>query len=764
MNKRDHTKMICDIGELSGLFQDSSSLEVFLQKIVEMVAIHMHSGVCSIYLYDEKEQMLVMRANKGFSPSAIGTVKLAMGEGLTGIAVKEMRPICRRKASESTGYRYFANIGEETYESFLAVPILHGLVRIGAIVIQNVQVDYFDEEDIKALRAISAQLANTIEMAKLLMDIEDRRKLKPVTEYKKELKLLKGKVGAHGFAVGRAVVLDNILLKPSVEESILRQKFTLEDFHTAVLVTEQQLELLQEQLEEHYSDVASLIFAAQILMLKDTAFVGAIEQLIEEGTHPIEAVSRTIDGYVQLFDNLSNEYLREKKQDIQDVGRRLIRNMIGVDDKDSELTGCIIIADELFPSDIIKLFSRHVKGLVLLTGGIASHLSILSRSLGIPLIIVGEKQLLNIPEKARLLIDGELGEVHVNPDEVVVETYLKKEKDKTALEKDRPKIRHITLTRDGQRIKLLSNINLLEDATIAKAMCSEGIGLYRTEFPFLVRSSFPSEEEQYLIYRKLTDIMPDKEVTFRTLDIGGDKIISYYDYGKEKNPFLGMRSIRFSLRHKDVFVAQLRAILRAGVDRDLRIMFPMISSLDELLQAKAIVFDCIDRLGADKIAHNDCPKIGIMIELPAVLEIIDVLAQEADFFSIGTNDFIQYMLAVDRTNERISDIFLPHHPSILRSLHKIVAAGQKNKISVSVCGDMVHEYKYIPYLLGIGIRELSLDARRLPKIQEFIEHIDIPEVAQMTQKILQYNTVSDVEYALQEDIGMLGRKKHLDKT
>jgi len=751
MGERDHTKMICDIGELSGIFEDSSSLEVFLQKIVEMVAVHMHSEVCSIYLFDEKEQKLVLKANKGFSPSAIGKIKLDLGEGLTGIALKEMRAICERNASKNSGYRYFKEIGEESYESFLAVPILHGFVRIGVIVIQNIQMNYFEEEDIKALRAITAQMANTIEMAKLLMDLEDQRSSKLEKTPEKDLKFLQGKVGSEGFAVGHAVILDHTLLTPTVEKAVLKKTYSLENFHNAVQVAERQLEDLQEQIEENFSDVASLIFAAQILMLKDKTFVGAIEKLIQQGNHPVEAVSKTVEGYVRLFEGLPNAYLREKKQDIQDIGRRILKNLIGVNEKKSEFINSIIIAQEVYPSDIIKLFSQGVKGLVLLSGGIASHLSILSRSLGMPLIIAGEKRLLQIPEGTKILIDGEQGDIHVGPSKVIVDAYRKKEEDKIALYKTDRKIQKETFTKDGKQIKLLANVNLLEDAVIAKKMNSEGIGLYRTEFPFLVRSNFPSEEEQYITYKKLTDIIPDKEITFRTLDIGGDKIISYYDYGKEKNPFLGMRSIRFSLRHKDVFTAQIRAILRAGVDIDLRIMFPMISSLDEFREAKDLIQECMECLRYEKIPYNDNPKIGIMIELPAVMEIINELAHEVDFFSIGTNDFIQYMLAVDRTNERISDIFLPHHPAILRALKKIVVAADKNYINVSICGDMVHDIRYIPYLLGIGICEFSLDARLLPKIQDFIGKINLADAVEKTNKILQHKTIYDVEFDLKEN-------------
>lgn len=746
--KRDHTKLIYDISEMSGLFADAPSLEKFLQNIVEVVAGHMHSAVCSVYLYFDDSKELILKATKGLKPEAVGKVRLKLGEGLTGLALKEMRPICEKNASKAPGYRYFPDIGEEPYESFLAIPIVRGQNRVGAVVIQNVQKDYFNDEDIKALKVITSQMANTIETAKLLMELERQRPFRLEQMPEKGLKFLKGKVGSEGFAFGKAVVLNNMLPAVVIEESASQVMCTVEDFHRAVQATEKQLDVLQQHVEEKLSDVASLIFTAQILMLKDKAFVGAVEDLIRDGLHPARAVCQTVENYVRLFEELPSTCFQEKKQDVQDIGRRLLRNLIGLAERIPDFADCIVIAQELFPSDILKLSSQRIKGLILLSGGVTSHLSILARSLGIPLIITGEKRLLRIPEGAQVLIDGEQGNIHIDPSEDIVRTYRKREEDKAALSGTGTETRPATYTRDGTRVRLLANINLLGDVAAARAVKAEGIGLYRTEFPFLVRSDFPSEEEQYIVYKRLTEAMAGQEITFRTLDIGGDKILSYYDYGKEENPFLGMRSIRFSLRHTDIFTAQLRAILRAGVGAELKIVFPMIASLDEFREARALVRQCMNELRREKIPHHHCPTIGVMVELPAVLEIIDDLAAEADFFSIGTNDFIQYMLAVDRTNEKVADIYLPHHPAVLRALNKVVTAARRRGIGVTVCGDMAHDRRYIPYLLGIGIRELSLDARRLSAIQTFIEGIDLRRAVETAQKLLRYNTVDIIEKVL----------------
>ncbi|HCI44742.1 MAG TPA: phosphoenolpyruvate--protein phosphotransferase, partial [Candidatus Omnitrophica bacterium] len=747
--KRSHTQLICDIGELVGLFVDTTSLEAFLQKIVEMVSEHMGSEVCSIYLFYDETEELVLKATRGLKPEAVGHVRMKLGEGLTGIAMKEMRPICERNASKAPGYRYFPEIGEEVYESFLAVPITRGQTRIGVLVIQNKRRDYFDVEDIQVVRAIASQLANTIEMAKVLIGLEEKREYKTPESPREELRRIPCRVGSAGMAVGRAIIGDERYSLRELKEAVKDKDYSLEDFRAALRRTESELEAMQRQIEEKLADVASLIFAAQILMLKDEAFVGAMTDLIRQEVSPPEAIMSVVEHYVQMFGKLSNDYLREKRQDVQDIGKRLLLHLVGDREGRQDHKGGIIIVQELYPSELLKLSSQGVQGVILLSGGITSHLSILARSLEIPLVITETPQLLRLPADTQIFLDAEEGFVHVNPAKSVLDLF-----DKIKTQKQKPGTREspaalvrktLTKTKDGARVQLLANVNLLSDLKHARAAAAQGVGLYRTEFPFIVRSDFPTEEEQYIVYKKVVDALDGQELTFRTLDIGGDKILSYYDYGKEQNPFLGMRSIRFSLKHKDIFIQQVRAILRAGASADLKIMFPMISSLDEFLDAKAVVLGCIKDLSREGVACHKNPKIGLMVELPSVLEIIDDLAQEADFFSVGTNDFVQYMLAVDRTNEKVAEFYLPHHPSILRSLKKVIAAADGHGKEVSICGDMAHDERYIFYLLGIGLRRFSLDSSYIPGIRAVIRDIDLGEAAEKTGRLLRCNKIEDID-------------------
>lgn len=363
------------------------------------------------------------------------------------------------------------------------------------------------------------------------------------------------------------------------------------------------------------------------------------------------------------------------------------------------------------------------------------------------------RPVLEVPADTRILIDGNLGNIYVDPDKGVVAKFVEKEHLRAQAGEVRLLVRPQTFTKDGVRIRLLANINLLGDAAVAEDYAAEGVGLYRTEFPFIIRTDFPLEEEQHVIYRRLVEMMKGREVTFRTLDIGGDKMLSYYDHSKEANPFLGLRSIRFLLRHKDIFAQQIRAILRAAggeEGRGVRIMFPMISSMDEWFEAKALVLDCVAELKASQSFFQSDPVLGMMVELPSVLPMIDELAREAGFFSIGTNDLTQYMLAVDRTNEKVADLYMAHHPSVLRALKVVADAANRHGCDLSVCGDMAHEPRYMPFLVGIGIRKFSLDARYIPKVQARLLTLDAGKAVGHAQNLLSMLRLKDIESALKD--------------
>ena len=746
--KDNHLGLLCDIGELNALFAGSDNIEAFLQQIVTMVANHIHADVCSIYLYSEDTKELVLKATLGLHPKAINTTKLKLGEGIVGYSVQHRQSISEVDASNNPHYKRISGINEENYRSFLVVPILRGIEIIGALVVQRQSNNGFSENDEMALKAITSQLAGAIENTRILMDIRINRSRKVEESWLNEYRFFKAENASEGIAYAKATVIDDSKPYRSLRENVGNKQYTLHQFKKSVRVTEQQLEDLQAQVEEKFTGVASLIFEAHILMLKDTGFTKAMSKRIKNGENPINAIFCVADSYIDKFSNSSNAYTREKTSDVEDLTRRLVNNLIS-DGKPNDLVsnwnGRIIIAKELYPSDILKLSSEKVSGIILVSGGVTSHLSILARSLQIPLVIADYAELLRIPDNSNVLLNAYVGGIYINPAKEIIEHFHEREKAQAKLTRLIRGVKPKTFTVDGIRVQLMANINLLMDLKLANDLKSEGIGLYRTEFPFLIRPNFPTEEEQVVVYSTIVEKMEGKPITIRTLDIGGDKILAYYDaHIKEMNPAMGIRSIRFSLSQKEIFHQQIRAILRAGSGlSQLRITFPMISSMDEFIKAKENVLECINALRREDINHHENPEIGIMVETPSTVEIIDRLAKEADFFCIGTNDFIQFMLAVDRTNLSVSKYYIPHHPSILRSLKKIVAAANTQGKDVSICGEMAHKELYIPFLLGIGIRTLSIAPKFMPHVQKTITKLSIKKAEKQAERVLKQDTVRE---------------------
>jgi phosphotransferase system enzyme I (PtsP) len=744
----DNTKLLYDISELNSLFRESTNIQTLLNKTVEMVASHTQSDVCSVYLYNSENRELVLSATKGLNPDSVGKVRLKLGQGLTGLALKELRPICEKDAARSPNFKFFPGIFEERYKSLLAVPIARGISRIGVLVLQRKDNRYFDESDITALEAAAAQLANIIENARFLMAMHEPHEQDVTTALAEGLDIVKGQVASEGIAYGPAAVMDKKKNLTSLMHRDFDKIYTLNDFHDAITKTAVQLEELQERVGQKLSDAASLIFAAHLVILKDKYFVDGATKLIESGVNPPVAVIRIAREYMDNFASSSNSYMQEKTHDIEDLMVRLLSNLLSESEDLNGLKGRIVLAGELFPSDLLIFSSEEVAGIVLVGGTVTSHLSILARSLRIPMVVTHTYELLDLADNTPVLIDAEIGNVYVNPADEVLERYESQQKAKRELAEQGHAMQPVTATSDGTRIHLMANINLLADLKIACDLQCEGVGLYRTEFPFMVRRNLPTEAEQFMIYSRLVEMMKGKPVTFRTLDVGGDKALSYYHDVKEQNPALGLRSIRFSLQNKTVFAEQIRAMLRAGTDADLRIMFPMISSIDEFSQAREVVFECMEVLDRRGTEYNRRPKLGMMVELPCVVDLIDDFAKEAEFFSIGTNDFIQFMLGVDRTNENVADSYLPHHPSVLRALKKIVTSANHAGREISVCGDMASRELYLIFLLGIGIRILSMDPNYLPRVQKAISKIDLRQAEASAEDMLSKARVEEIAETL----------------
>ncbi|THB79192.1 MAG: phosphoenolpyruvate--protein phosphotransferase [Desulfobacteraceae bacterium] len=740
MNENDssYLELLFDISELADLVTGTPNIDVFLGHAVELVARHFNAPVCSIYLYNDKTDLLILKATKGLNASAVDRIHMKPGEGLIGHSFDTLSIVREGNASKSSQFKYFEESGEDPFNSFLCVPIRRGVEKIGVLAVQHQDIDFFHPSQERAIRAVVTQLAGSIENARLLLELSMIKEDDDTVDHPV---FVKGNPAVKGYALG------NVFTINAKRKSILytsrdgEEKFTKSHFLAAVERTGTELKGLQKEFSKRLPESASLIFTAHFMILKDKNFVGKMAALIDENVPPCDAVRKVASKYISIFSSSPHAYMREKSHDVQDLCIRILNNFKASDDDDMGFKkNRIVIARDVFPSDILKYVSAGIQGMIVTSGGVTSHVTILARSLQLPLIITEDTRLLNLPEKTLVLIDADQGNIHVNPDEETIDLF--EQRNRHAQDVSDLTMKDRTRTRDDEPVKLLANINLLGELSLAKTLKAEGIGLYRTEFPFLIRATFPSEAEQFVIYKNLLEEMGDLPVTLRTLDAGGEKTLAYSNAPKEANPDLGLRSIRFSLKHKDIFTFQIRAMLRAAAGKPhVRIMFPLISSIDEFMEAKDLVHQCMNSLAQDGLAFNRNVKIGIMIELPSVIETIDSFARTADFFSIGTNDFVQYMLAADRSNKMVADHYIPYHPAVNRGLYKITRAAIDRGIDVSVCGEMAHEMEYIPFLLGIGIRSLSIDPQFLPFVQNTIGQLNITDTEHYADRMLSMDTV-----------------------
>ena len=749
--QKDNVALMCDIGELVGLFDFETGLDAFLAKAVSTVAWHMRAAVCSIFLYEPETQELVLRANQGLNPDLVGRLRLKIGEGITGMTLKEMRPICEARATDNPHFKHIPGSREERFVSFLAVPILRKMNPVGVIAVQDPQWNYFTPNDVQALQVISSQLAGVIENAYLLLKIRGTEKEIPAPAGSSEAEFgpgthcVRGQGASDVMGMGLSTRIGQYLFHETVAGAC-PLGLTEADFDRALATTERQLLDLQRRLEDQIHDAASMIFGAHVLMLKDDAFSGEIRSQIRAGKNPWIAILDEVRRYADLFAHSPNPLLREKVLDVEDLGHRLLHNLSApaLESTSPDYTGQIIIAEELLPSDILKLSAEGASGLVLLGGGQHSHVAILAKALQIPLVIASDPRLLHLPEKTPILLDAKDGQIVVRPGPEAIQTMKDIIRSLADSERLAGQVKPETRTKDGTEIRLLANLNLVSELDVALHVKAKGIGLYRTEFPFIVRSTFPTEEEQYQGYKRVLEKMGGRPVVFRTLDIGGDKALSYFPVDHGNNPFLGLRALRFSLRNPAIFKQQLRALLRAAHGNpQAKVMFPMVASLDEFQAARNLAQGCQRELEQEGVLGR-MPELGVMIELPSAVVMANELAAEADFLSIGSNDLIQYLLAVDRTNDEVADWFTPWHPAVLRALAMIVAAAEKAGKPISLCGNLGSDPQMLPFLLGIGLRTLSMDSMAIPAVQRRIEGIDLDRARYQANKMLSFGHVEEV--------------------
>ncbi|NYE56411.1 phosphoenolpyruvate--protein phosphotransferase [Carboxydothermus ferrireducens] len=496
------------------------------------------------------------------------------------------------------------------------------------------------------------------------------------------------------------------------------------------------------------------ILKGQKSFLDDPAFYPEIEKLILERNYSAEAaVQEVVEKFAEIFAGMDSDYMRERAQDIRDVGRRLLVQLTG--EKPFQLTEIneeiILAAEDLTPSETVQLNKKFVLGIIGKIGGKTSHTAILARSLGIPAVLGLGEGFLELKDGDYIILDGSNGLVIINPEEKTLEEY----REKVAIEQERNQsLKEIiilpAITRDGKRVEVAANIGTPEEADLALNQGAESIGLYRTEFLFMSKKEMPSEEEQFKAYRQVAEVMGDKPVIIRTLDIGGDKDLPYLNLPQERNPFLGYRAIRIGLEQKELLKIQLRAILRASAYGNLKVMLPMISSLEEFRKVKMIFEEIKDELKALNISFNHKIELGIMIEVPSAALLAPAFAQEVDFFSIGTNDLVQYCLAVDRMNEKVAFLYDHFHPAVLRLIKMVADAAKAAEKWVGMCGGMAGDPLATPLLVGLGLKELSMEAGKIGKIKQIIRKLDARDCQKLAEEVLKLPTTQEVREKLLE--------------
>jgi len=746
--------LLCNVGELTGLFQKSTNIRGLLHLTVKIISRHMQTEACSIFLLDKTSNKLVLRATVGLNPDMIGNLKLNIGEGITGTSLKELKPICVPRGSEDPNFKYVPGIFEEKYESFLAVPILRSSNRLGVIVLEDSKPDYYNKRDIRALSAIASQLATFLEHARMLIDLRSNVKQKAGAGKQPGRNFFRGQSPSSGIAMGQAV-----LISGESDESIFMQlgedeyRDSVEDFEWALETAASQLKEMQSHMEEKLSEAGSLIFGSHLLMLSDEEFSGAMRKRIKNDTPPSRAIVEVVNEYVELFMNSRNSNIQDKIHDVKDLGHRLLRLLAGREQEEGDYSGQIVVARNLLPSELVKLVAQNTEGFVVYGSGETSHISILARSLEIPTVMLTSAEFFEGVGNSFLIVDAYQGTVMIDPDSGVIDRYISLQEEMTResrqeLTTEAPSM--ICSSGDGTEIELLANINLLSDVKAAHRAGTNGAGLYRSEYLFLVRNDFPPEEEQLLIYRKLIREMD--QVYFRTLDIGGDKMLSAASIGPEENPFMGLRAIRYSLKNPSVFKDQLRALLRAGARTDLKIMFPLIAGIDDFIAARDAAHEVMKELDREKLVYNTAPSFGAMIELPSAVLMVSELAREADFLSIGSNDLTQYILGIDRTNEDVSDLYSVYHPAVLKAFQQIAEAANSQRCPLSVCGDAVADRTMLTFFMGVGIRIFSVDPRMLVQVRASVASIDAASAAKTAGRMLSCRTNTEVADFIEEHL------------
>ncbi|QQD25207.1 phosphoenolpyruvate--protein phosphotransferase [Venatoribacter cucullus] len=741
------------VQEVSSATDLSDALNVVVARIREA----MHTEVCSVYLFDADSKRYVLMATEGLNPEAVGRVSLSSSQGLVGLVGSREEPINVDNAPAHPKFHFLSETGEDPFLSFLGVPIIHHKRLMGVMVVQQRDSRQFDESEEAFLVTMSAQLAGVIAHAEAtgnILEMSGHTKERRSTRFN-------GAPGAPGVGIGTVYVLSPPAdLSGVVDREAESADEEVQRFDAALQAARDEVRALAAKLSGELRPEEMALFDVYLSMLDDNALGAEVRTRIRETNNWAQgALRQVVMQYVGHFQLMEDVYLRERATDILDLGTRILAHLQGSDAHAQERdfpADCILVSEELTPAMLGEVPASKLRGLVSVKGSSNSHVAILARAMGVPTVM----GVVDVPytqlHGLELIVDGYRGQIFSSPTDELRQQYQAIYDEEQALQQDLQILRDLPAeTRDGYRIPLWVNTGLITDAVRSLDRGAEGVGLYRTEVPFMMKDRFPSENEQQKIYRQQLETFAPAPVTMRTLDIGGDKSLTYFPIN-EANPFLGWRGIRVTLDHPEIFLVQIRAMIKASEGlNNLRVMLPMISSVNEVDEALHLIY----RAHAEVLEEGfdvEMPQVGVMIEIPAAVYQIRELGQRVDFLSVGSNDLTQYLLAVDRNNPRVADLYQAFHPAVLNALKQIADGAHAIGKPVSVCGELAGNPMGAVLLMAMGYDMLSMNATNLPKVKSVIRGVNMAWAKDLMQQVLTLESAPVITATLQLSLEKAG--------
>jgi phosphotransferase system enzyme I (PtsP) len=722
----------------------AASLHEALEVMVEQVAGAMGSEVCSVYLLDERNQRYVLMASKGLNFGSVGVVSLATGEGLVGLVGQREEIVNLEDAANHPRFRYLPETGEELYKSFLGVPIMYRRKVMGVMVVQNRDNRAYSEAAESFLVTLCAQLSGAIAHAHAVGQVDVFRK----PSQGKSSKMFQGVPGAGGVAIGRAVVFyppADLNAVPDRQADDITEE--LELVKQAIIAVRQDIRELDAKMQESLLADERALFSVYLRMLDDNALPAEINALIRAGNWAQGAVRKVIEVHTAHFAQMEDEYLRERVSDIRDLGRRILARLQTADDQHREFNeDSILIGEEITTAALVEMPLNHIAAIVTTEGAANSHMVIVARALGIPTVVGVTELPVTSLDDAEMIVDAHQGRIFVHPVRRLRQRYKEIQKEEQQAAKDLKSYENReTVTPDGHHVNLYVNTGLMIDVVRGVQRGAQGVGLYRSEIPFMLRERFPGEEEQRIIYRQQLSHFANKPVVMRTLDIGADKDLPYFSI-QEENSALGWRGIRFTLDHPEIFSSQIRAMLKASIGlNNLHILLPMVTSVTEVEEALYLLYRSLAEVQEEEQVKIAMPKVGIMIEVPSVLLQMRDMAELVDFFSVGSNDLTQYLLAVDRNNPRVAGLYSSYHPAVLRALNFLVRECRHLNNPNSICGEMAGEPTTAILLMAMGFNVLSMSASNILRIRKTLNHVPLSDAKRLLSEVLQMDSAPVVK-------------------